>query len=429
MSHDITGRHIAGPVSALLLLLALAAPAAAQDEYIMRADRSGAELTDILVQPPQVLAGGAEARAAAATLDAVIRADLDYSGLFRLLTRDQVAGKTPPSHYRIDGVLEGLPTGGTSSPALTLRLLAEPGGQELLAKRYQPGPDRLRATAHHFVEQVVRMLTDQPGISLSRVVFSRGSGDRRDIWCVDYDGEGLLRLTSNRTLNLFPSWSPDNKQIAFMSFRQGQQGTYVLEAATGAVRLVGETSGSNLGPSWHPGGQELVVALSKAGQPDIYRLGLDGHVIRRLTVAESIEVSPSWSPSGRDLVYTSDRTGSPQLYVMDADGTGRRRLTFEGKYNDSADWSPRGDRIVYACREQEITQLMLIETGGENRRLLTDASWRNCEDPSWAPDGRHVVFASDRTGVFKLYVLDVEDGSIRQLTKGGEPDTTPDWSP
>jgi TolB protein len=127
-------------------------------------------------------------------------------------------------------------------------------------------------------------------------------------------------------------------------------------------------------------------------------------------------------------VFTSDRTGTPQLYIMDADGTGRRRLTFEGKYNDSAEWSPRGDRIVYACREQEITQLMLIEAGGENRRLLTDASWRNCEDPSWAPDGRHVVFASDRTGVFKLYVLDVEDGSIRQLTKGGEPDTTPDWS-
>lgn len=423
MRHDIAHDILA----TALVLLAAVAPAAAQGEYIMRADRSAAELTDILVQPPEVQAGGAEARAAAGTVDAVIRADLDYSGLFRLLTRDQVAGKAP-GHYRIDGVLEGLPTGGASSPALTLRLLSEPGGQVLLSKRYQPEPDRLRATAHHFVEQVLRMLTDLPGISLSRIVFARGSGDRRDIWCVDYDGEGLLRLTANRTLNLFPSWSPDNKQIAFMSFRQGQQGTYMLEAATGAVRLVGETSGSNLGPSWHPGGQELVVALSKAGQPDIYRLGLEGHVIRRLTVSESIEVSPSWSPGGRDLVFTSDRTGTPQLYVMDADGTGRRRLTFEGKYNDSAEWSPRGDRIVYACREQEITQLMLIEAGGENRRLLTDASWRNCEDPSWAPDGRHVVFASDRTGVFKLYVLDVEDGSIRQLTQGGEPDTTPDWS-
>jgi TolB protein len=423
MRHDIA-RDI---LATTLVLLAAAAPVAAQGEYIMRADRSAAELTDILVQPPEVQAGGAEARAAAGAVDAVIRADLDYSGLFRLLTRDQVAGKAP-GHYRIDGVLEGLPTGGASSPALTLRLLSEPGGQVLLSKRYLPGPDRLRATAHHFVEQVIRMLTDLPGISLTRIVFARGSGDRRDIWCVDYDGEGLLRLTANRTLNLFPSWSPDNKQIAFMSFRQGQQGTYMLEAATGAVRLVGETSGSNLGPSWHPGGQELVVALSKAGQPDIYRLGLEGRVIRRLTVSESIEVSPSWSPGGRDLVFTSDRTGTPQLYVMDGDGTGRRRLTFEGKYNDSAEWSPRGDRIVYACREREITQLMLIEAGGENRRLLTDASWRNCEDPSWAPDGRHVVFASDRTGVFKLYVLDVEDGSIRQLTKGGEPDTTPDWS-
>ncbi len=417
-------RYLAATIA---VVLAAATPAVAQDEYIMRAEGTASQLADVLVLPLEVQAGGAEAQVAAGTVEAAVRADLDHSGLFSLLTRDQVTGKTR-GHYRIDGVLAGLPTGGGSSPALTLRLLSEPGSQVLLSKRYQPGPDRLRATAHHFVEQVILMLTDLPGISLSRIVFARGSGDRRDIWCVDYDGEGLLRLTSNRTLNLFPSWSPDNKQIAFMSFRQGQQGTYLLEAATGTVRMVGETSGSNLGPCWHPGGQELVVALSKAGQPDIYRLGLDGRVIRRLTVSESIEVSPGWSPSGHDLVYTSDRTGSPQLYIMDADGTGRRRLTFEGKYNDSADWSPRGDRIVYACREQDITQLMLIEAGGENRRLLTDLSWRNCEDPSWAPDGRHVVFASDRSGVFKLYVLDVEDGSIRQLTKGGEPDTTPDWS-
>ena len=113
---------------------------------------------------------------------------------------------------------------------------------------------------------------------------------------------------------------------------------------------------------------------------------------------------------------------------MDADGGGRRRLTFEGRYNDSAEWSPNGEQIVYACRENNYTQIVLLDAGGENRRIMTDHSWRNCEDPSWAPDSRHVVFASDRTGVFKLYVMDTLEGSIRQLTFGDQPDTTPDWS-
>jgi TolB protein len=114
---------------------------------------------------------------------------------------------------------------------------------------------------------------------------------------------------------------------------------------------------------------------------------------------------------------------------MDADGAGRERLTYEGRYNDSAVWSPGGDKLVYALREGNLTQLVMISTTGEDRRILTDATWRNAEDPSWAPDGRHVVFASDRTGTFKLYVLDVVDGHWRQLTFGDEPDITPDWSP
>lgn len=421
----------------LLILLAtttaaLALPPDGDPEFVLGSTRTAHEKIDMLVQPLEVVSGGTEAQEAAWLLESVVRVDLDYSGLFRALAGDEISDTTQVQ-YAIEGVLEGrLPgtavTEDERAPLLTFKLVAYPGRQLLLSKRYRPTWDRMRASAHHWVDEVVRFLTMEPGISLTRVVFSRGSDDRRDLWSVDYDGEGLLRLTANRTLNLFPSWSPDGTRIAFMSYREGQQGTYLLETATGLVRRVNESVGSNLGPSWHPDGEELLVSLSKVGQHEIYRLGLDGKAPRRLTVSPAIEVSPSWSPNGRDVVFTSDRTGTPQLYVMDADGSGRRRLTYEGRYNDSAEWSPSGGQIVYACRENEFTQIVLIETGGENRRVLTDASWRNCEDPSWAPDGRHLVFASDRTGVFKLYVMDVLDGTTRQLTFGDEPDTTPDWS-
>ncbi|HRX50481.1 MAG TPA: hypothetical protein P5571_03880 [Candidatus Krumholzibacteria bacterium] len=417
--------------SILCLLMLLGAAGARAQEIEIGIVKQAFERYDILVMPLEVTSGGTEAQQDAWTVESVMSLDLDYSGLFRALSPQEA--DTAAVSFGIEGVLEGrLPgtavTAAEAAPVLTLRLVSQPGRQVLLNKRYRPTAGQLRASAHHFVNEVVQLIMGEPGIALTRIVFSRGSDDRRDIYCVDYDGEGLKRLTANRRLNLFPAWSPDGTQIAFMSWEEGQQGLYLLETATGDVSVVNRTLGSNLGPTWSPDGKELLASLSKTGQHEIYRIRLkDGH-LQRLTVSDAIEVSPSWSPNGRDIVFTSDRTGSPQLYVMGGDGSGRRRLSFEGRYNDAASWSPNGELIVYACREQDITQVVLMNQDGSERRFLTDASWGNCEDPAWAPDSRHVVFASDRSGLFKLYVMDVTDGSARQLTFGDEPDTTPHWS-
>lgn len=412
-------------------VLLLTASAATAQEVYDSITKTAWERMDILVQPLDVVSGGTEAQEAAWLLESVIAVDFDYSGLFNALSPSE--GDTTTVTFAVEGILEGrLPgtavTDAEAAPLLTLRLMAYPGRQVLLNKRYRPTWDKMRASAHHFVDEVVLTLTGEPGISLTKVVFARGGAERRDIYCVDFDGENLLRLTANRQLNLYPSWSPDREQVAFMSWREGQQGLYLLETATGVVRNINESVGSNLAPSWHPSGDELLASLSKVGQHEIYRIGLDGSTIRRLTVSPAIEVSPSWSPNGRDIVFTSDRTGTPQLYIMQGDGSGRSRLTFEGRYNEAAAWSPNGEKIVYATRVTDITQLVLIDPRGENRTVLTGPEWRNCEDPSWAPDSRHIVFASDRTGMFKLYVMDVVEGVTRQLTLGDEPDKTPDWS-
>lgn len=387
---------------------------------------------DVLVGMLDVLSGGMPAVNSADTLESVIINDLKYSGLFRT---GRAEAQTDSMHfeYTIEGSVEGplrdaRATGEIQPTTISLNLLTFPGRQLILNKRYRPLPDQLRSTAHHFSSQVIEMLTGEPGITMSRVVFSRGEGKRRDLYVVDYDGANVMRLTANRQLNLCPSWSPDSREIAFTSYREGQQGLYGLDTSTGQVREIIALEGLNYGADWHPGGEELILALSRGGNPEIYRIRPDGTIIKRLTVSKAIEISPSWAPGGRDVVFTSDRSGTPQLYIIDSDGAGRRRVTFEGRYNESAVWSPNGDKIVYATRDGDFTQVVLMNASGEDRRVLTDLSWRNCEDPSWAPDGRHIVFASDRTGVFKLYVYDVVEESFRQLTFGSNPDITPDWS-
>lgn len=423
----------------LSLLVAVASlpvvEAAAQgrsSEVVIQTTKSAYRKTDILVSLPDVLSGGRESVGAAEMVHSVLYGDMQLSGLMRAGTLE-AQSDTMQFEFVLEGTVEGPlrdaeQTGEEAPTTLSLNLLTWPERQLLLNKRYRPLPDQLRATAHHFANEVIFWVSGEPGICLTRVVFSRGRSDRRDLYAIDYDGHGLLRLTANRELNLCPSWSPDNSRIAFTSYRRGQQGLYSLDTATGAVKLIIEQSGLNYGADWHPSGKELLLSMSHSGNPEIYRISPEGEILFRLTASRAIEISPSWSPGGRDLVFTSDRTGTPQLYTIDAEGAGNRRLTFEGKYNDSAVWSPAGDRIAYATRSGNYTQIVVMQATGEDRRVLTDGSWRNAEDPSWAPDGRHLVFASDRTGVFKLYVYDVVEDSFRQLTFGDAPDITPAWS-
>ena len=417
------------------LICGVAAGQGRNSEIVIEHTGSAFIKTDVKMFDLDVLSGGPSSIEAADLIGGVIANDLILSGLCRVghAGLEDADGDTLNFEFAIEGTVEGpltdeKQTGQAQPVTVSLNLVTWPERQLLLNKRYRPLPSQLRTTAHHFANEAIHWMTGEPGIALTRIAFSRGKGDRRDLFVVDYDGAGQLRLTANRTLNLCPSWSPDGTEIAFTSYRQGQQGLFSLDTANGQVRQVIALAGLNFGAQWHPSGNELVLSMSKDGNPEIYRVSPEGRIIKRLTVSQAIEISPSWSPGGRDLVFTSDRTGTPQLYMIDGEGAGRRRLTFEGRYNDSAVWSPGGDRIAYATREGNITQLVVMKSTGEDRRVLTDLTWGNCEDPSWAPDGRHLVFASDRTGVFKLYVYDVLANTTRQLTFGPDPDITPAWS-
>ena len=415
-----------------LFLPALAWGQGRGSEVVLDITKTAFIKTDVLIRDLDVLSGGVESADAASLMNQIVANDLLLSGLF-LVGFSEENPDSLKYEFTIEGTVEGplrdaAQTGENAPVTISLNLLSYPQRQLLMNKRYRPLPSQMRATAHHFANEVIHWLSGEPGICLSRVVFSRGTGGRRDLYVVDYDGEGLLRLTANRELNLCPDWSPDGREIAFTSYREGQQALFSLNTTNGKVRRVIAREGLNFGANWHPGGEELLLALSHGGNPEIYRITPEGKIIKRLTVSKAIEISPSWSPGGRDLVFTSDRTGTPQLYIIDSEGAGRRRLTFEGRYNDSAIWSPSGDQIVYATRSGNYTQIVVMKSTGEDRRVLTDRRWRNSEDPSWAPDGRHIVFASDRSGVFKLYVYDVVEDTFRQLTFGNDPDITPAWS-
>ena len=244
---------------------------------------------------------------------------------------------------------------------------------------------------------------------------------------MDYDGHDQRPVTANGSLNLTPSWSPDGRALTYISYREGAPALYLAFLYQGrGEKLVGDHQ--SFTPAWSPDGRWIAFASNRDGQSEIYLAAADGSEIRRLTDHRAIDVAPTWAPNGRTLAFTSDRAGSPQIYSMDSDGLNLRRVSFEGTYNDSPAWSPSRARseIAYASRiERRPFDIVIHDFETRQTRQITTGRGSN-ESPSWAPNGEHLVFTSNRAGTNQVFTMHRDGSNVRQLTREGE-NTTPRW--
>jgi len=279
---------------------------------------------------------------------------------------------------------------------------------------------------HRLADEITLYLTGVPGCAATRIAFVRAADGMKELGLIDWDGRNEEALTTLGSIVLSPAWDPGARRIGFTSFHRGSPQLFVLHLNDGRM----ESLWSGRTPSavaYTPDGARIAFSASDAGNAEIYQARADGSDARRLTFDPGIDTSPSWSPSGERLVFTSDRTGRPQLFIMDTDGANLTQITYEGDWNDSPEWSPRGDRIVHVAMIEKRFELALVRPDGSGGQRLTTGG--GCENPSWAPDGRHVVFARSVGGRRNLWILDVDSGSLRQLTASPRQTYNPAWSP
>jgi TolB protein len=296
----------------------------------------------------------------------------------------------------------------------------------LFARRYGGELPTLRRVAHLLADDLVRHYTGRPGVALSRIAFVSEFQGNKEIYLMDYDGRRIRRLTSSGTINLAPVWSPDGRELAFMSWRGRQPGVYVMsaEGKLGVLKTVGGELSS--APDWSPDGTKIAYTSDVDGNTEIYVLDRTTQRNRRLTHNRAIDTAPAFAPTAREIAFTSDRSGSPQIYVMDAEGINVRRLSWESSYNDSPAWSPSGDRLAYASRLEGRFHVVVLDIPTGRLTRLTRGGHDN-ENPRWSPDGRHLVFASNRTGTYQIYTMAADGSNVRRLTRGVD-GFTPDWS-
>jgi len=332
---------------------------------------------------------------------------------------------------RADYLLSGTRLTSSTQMIVEMILYDVQAGSRLLANSYRGTPDQVRSIAHRMADEVVKLLTGVEGIASSKIAYVSPQPGHREIFIMDYDGFGARQLTFEQSLALFPSWSPDGKKIAYLSY-QGDRPHIQIRSVTDGLPLGGFrfSQGTTSSPVFSPSGEQLAFCSSKdSNSMQLYVADLRTQRIRQLTNARSvIHTSPRWNPrTGREIAFISDRSGTPQIYTVDVDGGEPRRLLALGGLADSPAWSPDGRYIAFSWQPPEASgyDIFAMDIATRQTVQLTSGPGNN-ESPTWSPDGRHLAFQSNRTGRFEIYLIHIDGTGLKQVTTNGG--TLPAWS-
>jgi len=300
--------------------------------------------------------------------------------------------------------------------------------------RFQGTTESWRRMAHKVADAVYSRITGEGGYFDSRVAFVSETGPKGErqkrLAVMDYDGENLRYLTGGDSLVLAPRFSPTGDRLLYTSYETGRPRIYLLDVGSVTRRaLPTEPGATAFSPRFSPDGRQVLYSQAAGGNTDLWRLDIASGRTERLTRAPSIETAPSYSPDGARIVFESDRSGGQQLYVMEAGGGRPRRISFgQGRYGTPV-WSPRGDRIAFTKQAGGRFHIGVMRTDGSDERLLT-ASFLD-ESPTWAPNGRVLMFSREtqgERGTSAIYSVDVSGRNLKRVpTPAGASD--PSWGP
>lgn len=379
-----------------------------------------------------------------AEIAGIVAADLQRSGLFAPINKgafiEKISNPDVAPRFEDWKVInaQALVTGRVSQEAdgrlkAEFRLWDTFAGQQLAGEQFFANKTNSRRIAHIIADAIYERLTGEKGYFDTRVVFIDESGAKtarkKRLAIMDQDGANVRYLSDGRSMAMTPRFSPTRQEITYMSYESGQPQVYLLQIETGQRELVGNFPGMTFAPRFSPDGQKVIMSLLRDdGNSNIFSMDLRSRTTTRLTNSSAIDTSPSYSPDGSKVVFTSDRGGRAQIYVMGADGSGQTRVSFgDGTYSTPV-WSPRGDLIAFTKQSGGQFQIGVMKTDGSGERILSTGYQQ--EGPTWAPNGRVVMFFRDQPGGGgpKLYSVDLTGRNEQAIPTAGFA-SDPAWSP
>ena len=303
--------------------------------------------------------------------------------------------------------------------------------QQLLGLQFTSTPENWRRVAHKISDAVYERLTGEKGYFDTRIVFVSETGGRinrtKTLAIMDQDGANPSYLTDGSYIVMSPRFSATSQEITYMTLRPEGSAIYLFNLETARRESIGQFPGMVYAPRFSPDGGRVAFSVERGGNSDIYVMNLKSRTSARLTSDPGIDTSASFSPDGSKIVFNSDRGGSPQLYIMNSDGSGVRRISYgSGRYTTPV-WSPVGDFVAFTKQTGGEFHIGVMRPDGSDERLLT-TSYLD-ESPTWAPNGRVLMFSRETSGgPPRLWTVDVTGRILRPAPYPGS-GSDPAWSP
>jgi TolB protein len=373
----------------------------------------------------------------------IVSADLNRSGQFRTFAESEMPLAKPHVQedivygdwrkYGMEYIVIGRVEPQEDRPGYRIffELYDVHGGQQVFSKVVKGGSDTLRDLAHYISDKVYETLTGYPGHFSTQVAYIQSTlnyGEEQfQLLLADQDGARVRTLLTSNEPIMSPSWSPDGKEIAYVSFEGRKPAIYRQVLSSGSRQRITNFPGLNSAPAWSPDGTRMAMVLSKDENPELYVMDLASGMLTRLTNHFAIDTEPYWWPDGKSIIFTSNRGGQPQIYRIHLHNREIERLTFDGSYNARGQVTPDGKHMVLVHRRNGIFHIAVQDFLTGNLHVLTKTHLD--ESPTLAPNGRMLMYATKEGNRGILSAVSLDGGvKVRLPSRSGDV-REPAWSP
>jgi len=435
----------------LFCLICWRVPSLAAQDWVHTGTNLSNPIVRIAAADFKPVGGDPQTTALKAVFDATLFTDLGNAGIFDVVSKSMAPQSMPGSPQEM--VLTQWSAPPASAAMVTFGSFSidngrlsvygylfdtgSPTNPQVLGKQYNEAAseDMARTVAHRFADEIIaRLGGGTNGIAETKIYFVSNRTGTKEIWSMDYDGQNQRQVTHLGSISISPRISPDSSRIAFSSL--GRDGWSIRMYSMELNRMVsfpsGTAGGSNLSPAWTSDGNKIAFSSSRSGDSEIWVADGSGANLRKVTSLAGPNVSPVWNPrTNAQIAFVGGRTSEPQIYTMNQDGSNIQRMTDSG-YAVSPSWHPNGGLLAFSWNRKYGPgdpggqDIYVFEIATMHWLQVTHESGNN-DFPSWAPDGRHIVFQRKIDNHTQIWTMLADGTHQQQLTKAGD-NSMPNWS-